>query len=203
MGKYKKEELEELIFNKKLSYEEIGRMYGISGNAIKNAAKRAGIDLPKRRAINKKETFGKGKYRYKRNKCVICGKDFIPYPQKSNLFCSQACQCEYSYQDNIRKWKNGEISGHDSRYRISSFVRRFLFEKTNYTCEECGCNLRNKYTGNSILQIHHKDGNASNTTEDNLEVICPNCHAMTENFGSRNKNSVRSYRKEDYKKFGY
>lgn len=30
--------------------------------------------------------------------------------------------------------------------------------------------------------------------EENLQVLCPNHHAMTEHFGSRNKNSTRRYR---------
>ena len=45
----------------------------------------------------------------------------------------------------------------------------------------------NPYTGLSILQIHHIDGDATNNKEQNLQVLCPNHHAMTEHFGSRNK----------------
>ena len=203
MVEYIKEELEKLILEDKLSFEEIGRMYGVSGAAVKKAALRRGIELPQRRRINEKETFGRGRTKYEKGLCPVCGKEFIKYPNKANIFCSYHCQCEYEYKENIAKWKNGEISGATKRYKVSTFVRRYLLEKNNYSCEECGCNLKNKFTGLSILQIHHKDGNAANTKEENLEVICPNCHAMTENFGSRNKNSVRKYRKEDYKKFGY
>ena len=39
MSKYKKEELEELLLVKKVSYEAAGRLYEVSGNAIKKAAK--------------------------------------------------------------------------------------------------------------------------------------------------------------------
>lgn len=35
-----KEELEKLIFGEKLSYEEIGRRYEVSGSAIKKKAKK-------------------------------------------------------------------------------------------------------------------------------------------------------------------
>ncbi len=35
-----------------------------------------------------------------------------------------------------------------------------------------------------------------NNSEDNLQLLCPNCHALTENFGSRNKNSKRVFRKQ-------
>ena len=54
--KYKKEDLENYINVKKLSYEEIGRMYNVSGTAIKKAAIKLGISLSARRNINKKET---------------------------------------------------------------------------------------------------------------------------------------------------
>ena len=79
---------------------------------------------------------------------------------------------------------------------LSAHIRRYLLEKTNYTCEipGCGCNFINPYTNLSILQIHHIDGDATNNREENLQVLCPNHHAMTEHFGSRNKNSTRRYR---------
>lgn len=67
-----------------------------------------------------------------------------------------------------------------------------------YQCEECGFEGYNRKTGNSILQIHHIDGDCTNTSLDNLQVLCPNCHAMTENFGSLNDNCKRFYRKDDY-----
>ena len=66
-------------------------------------------------------------------------------------------------------------------------------------CDVCGFSGINPYTNKTILQIHHKDGDATNTTEENLQVLCPNCHAMTENFGSRNKNCTRGYRRIKYK----
>lgn len=59
MSKYNKEELESLIIEQSLSYEAIGKMYGVTGSAIRRAAKRLGIDLPKRRTVNEKEDFRK------------------------------------------------------------------------------------------------------------------------------------------------
>jgi hypothetical protein len=69
---------------------------------------------------------------------------------------------------------------------MSDRLRRYLLEKANYTCEipGCGCNFINPYTNLSILQIHHIDGDATNNKEENLQVLCPNHHAMTEHFGS-------------------
>lgn len=44
--RFDKGDLEEKILVKKMSYEEIGRSIGVSGNAIKKRAKRLGINLP-------------------------------------------------------------------------------------------------------------------------------------------------------------
>ena len=57
----------------------------------------------------------------------------------------------------------------------------------NYKCQKCGWSERNPVTKRIPLEIHHVDGNYRNCKEDNLEVLCPNCHSLTPNFGSLNK----------------
>jgi hypothetical protein len=37
------------------------------------------------------------------------------------------------------------------------------------------------------LELHHKDGNNSNNNLSNLELLCPNCHALTDNYRGKNK----------------
>ena len=71
--------------------------------------------------------------------------------------------------------------------------------ENNFCSHSCATSYTNIKRGAilSILQIHHIDGDATNNKEQNLQVLCPNHHAMTEHFGSRNKNSTRKYR---YKK---
>ena len=188
-----KELLEKLI-NEGSTYEHIGKLYGCTGANIKKQAKKLGIKLPKRREINAKETFNKGKRKYNSN-CANCGSSLEKNQKK---YCSQECEIEYHYKENVSKWKNGKISGCDKNGSISSFVRKYLFEKVGYKCEKCGFNEVNQYTGLPILQIHHIDGNCFNNSEENLVVLCPNHHALTENFGSRNKNSTRIDRRTKY-----
>lgn len=55
--KYDKKILEKLILEQNKSYSSIGKLYGVTGNAIKKIAKGLGIPLPKRRLVNKNETF--------------------------------------------------------------------------------------------------------------------------------------------------
>lgn len=194
MSKYKKEELEQLILSENLSYEEIGRRFSVSGNAIKKAAKRLGILLPSRRTINKKETFNR---KEPSHYCEYCGRE-LSYYYKGKRFCDNKCHGEYQYQQYIERWKNGEEDGIKGQYEVSSYIRRYLFEKNNYKCEQPGCGWGevNIHTGKIPLQIHHKDGNCLNNKEDNLQILCPNCHSLTETFGSCNKKSNRIYRRQ-------
>lgn len=191
MIKYSKEELENLLLTQNLAYEAVGRMYGVTGNAIKKAAKRLGIELPQRRTINSSEHFNKSKGG--RRYCINCGKE-LDY--SANKYCSSKCQNEFQYKDYISKWKLGEVNGISGRYGVSNHIRRYLFEKHNSSCQICGWNEVNPVSGLVPLQIHHIDGNCLNNKEENLQLLCPNHHALTETYGNLNKESNRIYRKQ-------
>lgn len=59
MNTFNKRELEKLILEQNEPYSFIGRQFGISGNAVKKAAKKLGISLPQRRKVNTSENFKK------------------------------------------------------------------------------------------------------------------------------------------------
>jgi hypothetical protein len=42
-----------------------------------------------------------------------------------------------------------------------------------------------------ILELEHKDGDNKNNERNNLEMICPNCHSLTETWRGRNKRERR------------
>ena len=191
MSKYKKEELEDLIITQNLSYESIGRMYGVTGNAIRKAAKRLGIDLPQKRTINPNEHFNKKSDNLR--VCLNCGKE-LDY--SASKYCSQSCQTEFQYKSYIERWKNGEESGVVGKYEVSAHIRRYLFKKYNCSCQICGWNEVNPVSGKVPLQIHHIDGDCLNNREENLQLLYPNHHALTETYGSLNKDSARVYRKQ-------
>ena len=122
-------------------------------------------------------------------KCSICDMELSGKKTYTNgSFCSLKCFHEANYQSYIKKWLNGEVAGHsiDVSHTISKFVRRYLFEIHNNKCEKCGWSCKNEFTHLVPLHMHHKDGNCINTKLDNLELLCPNCHSLTGNFGSRN-----------------
>lgn len=63
-------------------------------------------------------------------------------------------------------------------------------------CECCGCS---EWNGKPLtMELHHKDGNHYNNEINNLQMLCPNCHAQTENY--RGKNKGNETHGESYKK---
>lgn len=194
MIKIEKEVLENKIFNENLPYEQIGKLYGCSGGYIRKYAKSIGIDLPKRREISDNETFNKGKTKGS-STCASCGKE-IPLKQK---FCSLTCQQNFYRNLYIERWKQGKENGLSGEYGISSRIRHYLMDKYSYKCQKCGWGEVNPFTGKIPLEVHHKDGSYQNNQEENLELLCPNCHSLTETSKSHNKNG-RKGRKKYYQK---
>lgn len=126
--------------------------------------------------------------------CKECGKE-LNRAEGQKIFCSRKCNRLFLTNEKIKKWKEGEWDGlTPSKKFLSETVRNFLLKESNYSCEECGWNKINTKLGFSPLQIHHKDGNYKNNKRDNLQVLCPNCHSLTNNFGSLNNGNGREYR---------
>src|SRR5262249_22609440 len=57
-----------------------------------------------------------------------------------------------------------------------------------HRCEKCGLT---DWLGSPIpLELHHRDGDRSNNTLPNLQLLCPNCHALTGNYRGKKKKKV-------------
>lgn len=126
--------------------------------------------------------------------CLCCGKSLRGKSGKK--FCSSKCNKKYDNDAWIESWKKGEKIGCSGKgFSISPTIRRYLFDKYDNKCCKCGWCAINPITGKIPLQIDHLDGDASNNKEDNLELICPNCHSLTPNFMALNKKSCRTHRK--------
>lgn len=86
-----------------------------------------------------------------------------------------------THKQNILTSNYEDLSFESLRFRI-------LYEQEN-KCNRCGLD---KWLGQDIiLELEHKDGNNKNNVRDNLEMICPNCHSLTETWRGRNKKERR------------
>lgn len=126
-------------------------------------------------------------------KCLHCGK---PLNRSGKKYCNNKCQAQYKKQQVLEQWKNGLHNGHMPNGQISVFIKNYLLEKHNYTCEKCGWGQINPYTNKVPLEIHHIDGNWENNNEDNLQVLCPNCHSLTDTYKASNKGNGRIIRRK-------
>lgn len=97
-----------------------------------------------------------------------------------------------SYDEYIPLWKDRKVSGNKgiNHIDISSLVRRYMLEKADYKCGRCSWGEINPFTNKVTLEIHHIDGNYLNSYEENLEVLCPNCHSLTSNYRARNTSGL-------------
>jgi hypothetical protein len=99
------------------------------------------------------------------------------------------------YLNYIKKWKNGEVNGMRGKFQISLHIVRYLFEKYQSKCTKCGWHETNVYTGKIPLEVEHIDGNYENNKEENLDLLCPNCHSLTPTYKGANKGNGRKNRK--------
>lgn len=186
-----KENLEQLILVEKLSYEEIGRMYGCTGANIKKVALRLGFELPKRRIINECETFNKGTVKVPIKICLNCGKEFKHFSGYSGNYCSAECQISHKHKIGYQKLLDGDPSIMRANYVPKQFKQDIIIEQ-NGLCAICG--MPQEWNGKPLVFIlDHIDGHASNNKRDNLRCICPNCDSQLETYKSKNKNGERSY----------
>ena len=84
-----------------------------------------------------------------------------------------------------------EILTKDSTYQSYKLLQRLIKENVKeYKCEICG---NSEWMGKPIpLQLHHIDGEHTNNELSNLQILCPNCHAQTDNYAGKKNQIVES-----------
>jgi 5-methylcytosine-specific restriction endonuclease McrA len=101
--------------------------------------------------------------------------------------------------ERIKKYKQWAV---ENRKRKIIQIMQTSFENLNwpdrrikiYYEQECKCNTcgNDKWQDKDIpLELEHKDGNHFNNERSNLELLCPNCHALTDTWRGRNKKNQK------------
>ena len=118
--------------------------------------------------------------------CLNCKNSFTGYSNESK-FCSKKCETKFKEKQSILDIESDNLVSSDS-------LRKYLMSKQNEKCSRCGWKERNKTSNTVCLDLHHKDGDSRNNILSNVELICPNCHSLTNNYkrvGSTDRKSTR------------
>ena len=99
----------------------------------------------------------------KEKPCVICGKLILAGANKKT--CSRGCA------NKNRAGIKYKIGSPRDKVKDQRSVKLRLIAARGKKCERCG------FSRIEILHVHHKDRNRTHNELDNLELICPNCHA--------------------------
>lgn len=100
----------------------------------------------------------------KEHPCAVCGHPILAGLNKKT--CSRACSNKQRTGIKYRQGRRKDKVVHTKQSKVR------ILELRGSCCERCG------FTRTEILQVHHRDRNRANNDIDNLELICPNCHAM-------------------------
>ena len=79
-----------------------------------------------------------------------------------------------------------EILVKESTYQSFKLKRRLLKEGfKQHICECCGLS---EWQASPIpLELHHLNGDNRDNRLENLQLLCPNCHALTDSYRGKNK----------------
>ena len=131
--------------------------------------------------------------------CNYCGADFKPGRNTKAKFCSLACQGAKKSQQVIDTWLENPCV---ETFYVASFmprgtIRRYLIRLHGGRCSRCRWGKKHREADLPALEIEHKDGNWKNCHPENIDIICPNCHSLTDTYKARNRGNGRKHRRGD------
>lgn len=93
--------------------------------------------------------------------------------------------------ENISKLPMSEILVEHCEYKnLTSLKKRLI--KEGYIDNKCSVCGINEWLGYPIsLQLHHINGKHDDNRLENLQLLCPNCHSITDNYAGKNTRGKR------------
>jgi len=167
------------LLGRGLSKAEVARQLGMTKSSISRHAARAGLEIDERcarrydwRAVQ--EFYDAG------NSISDCVREFgfsratfgAARARGDVVTRARGAPPEVIFADGVRR-DRGHLK---QRLRQAGLLPD--------ACEHCGLA---EWRGEPlVLQLHHMNGDPNDHRVENLQLICPNCHSQTDNWGGRN-----------------
>lgn len=122
--------------------------------------------------------------------CENCGCEIHDHFTKRR-FCSCGCAGKYKHKTSVNEWLK-----HPEKFDspvVYPFIKAYMMELHNNKCELCGWGETNTFSGLIPLEVHHINGDSTDNRIENLQLLCPNCHSLTGNYGIRNKGKSKRF----------
>ena len=123
------------------------------------------------------------------NSCKTKQEAYHKLNMHRNTFEKYLSMYNYVFPDALKKDKkkydlqdilDGKYPGYSTSHLHDRLLKEGLKERR---CECCG---NTEWMGHPIvLELHHIDGDHNNNKLENLQMLCPNCHSITDNFKSK------------------
>ena len=124
---------------------------------------------------------------YSEKTCPTCGLK----SRRRGLHCSQTCVAKPKRDKKIKDWLDGKHEGMRGKTSTAKWIRDYMIENYGERCMNCGWSEKYSHTGKVPIELSHKDGDFTNNKIENLEIICPNCHSLTDSYKGANKKEGR------------
>jgi hypothetical protein len=114
------------------------------------------------------------------------GKKFLEAIERGSLKKPSTKQRHMTAEQLGRHW-TGRVATQAFRRAMK---RKLIAEGRPWRCEGCGLT---KWRGQSIiLELHHKHGDPKRNMPEDFELLCLNCHSMTESYRGKNTRAARA-----------
>lgn len=134
-----------------------------------------------------KNSFEKGTFLYemKCDKCLCSFKKELKsetYHRKKEYLCDKCIQDKISNSViEFHKKRIDDLPYEDKSHKSRKIIK---WNEQGCKCDNCGFDKYDVLSG--PYELHHIDGNRNNKSSDNEQVLCCNCHAMTDNYRFKN-----------------